>query len=150
LGREQIRTYQLYLAQEKKLYASALIVADSALRFLYNVTLHREWNLDDVIPAPKMPQKLPIILSPEEVLEFLGCVRLHNHRTILTCCYASGLRISQALALQAAHMDTTDGDSRGASCFRKNRFSAIVRDRNTTVNKGMGLETRPEQIQREL
>ena len=106
LGREEIRTYQLYLAQEKKLSPSSLIVAVSALRFLYNVTLHREWNLDAVIPAPKMPQKLPIILSPEEVLEFLGCVRLNNHRTILTCCYAAGLRISEALALQAAHIDS--------------------------------------------
>jgi site-specific recombinase XerD len=106
LSREEIRTYQLYLAQEKKLSPSSLIVAVSALRFLYNVTLHREWNLDAVIPAPKMPQKLPIILSPEEVLEFLGCVRLNNHRTILTCCYAAGLRISEALALQAAHIDS--------------------------------------------
>ena len=106
LGREEIRTYQLYLAQEKKLSPSALIVAVSALRFLYNVTLHREWNFDAVIPAPKMPQILPIVLSPEEVLEFLGCVRLNNHRTILTCCYAAGLRISEALALQAAHIDS--------------------------------------------
>jgi len=40
------------------------------------------------------------------VLEFLGCVRLNNHRTILTCCYAAGLRISEALALQAAHIDS--------------------------------------------
>ena len=79
LGRKEIRTYQLYLAQKKKLSPSSLIVAVSALRFLYNVTLHREWNLDAVIPAPKMPQKLPIILSPEEVLEFLGRVRLNNH-----------------------------------------------------------------------
>ena len=61
LGRKEIRTYQLHLAQEKKLSPSSLIVAVSALRFLYNVTLHREWNLDAVIPAPKMPQKLPII-----------------------------------------------------------------------------------------
>jgi site-specific recombinase XerD len=70
------------------------------------VTLRREWNLDDVIPAPKTPKKLPVILSPEEVLEFLGCVRLNNHRTILTCCYAAGLRISEAIALQAPHIDS--------------------------------------------
>ena len=38
LGRKEIRTYQLHLAQEKKLSPSSLIVAVSALRFLYNVT----------------------------------------------------------------------------------------------------------------
>lgn len=41
------------------------------------------------------------------MLELLGCcVRLNNHRTILTCCYAAGLRISEALALQAVHIDS--------------------------------------------
>ena len=88
LGREQIRTYQLYLAQEKKLSPSSLIVAVSALRFLYNVTLRREWNLDAVIPAPKMPQKLPIILSPEEVLEFSGLRKAEqppHHPDLLLC-----------------------------------------------------------------
>lgn len=106
LGSEDIRAYQLYLTQEKKLAPQSITIAVSALRFLYKVTLRREWKLEDIIPAPKAPQKLPIILSPEEVLEFLSCVRLHNHRTILTCCYAAGLRISEALALQAPHIDS--------------------------------------------
>ena len=106
LGQEEIRSYQIYLTQEKKLAPGSVTIAVSALRFLYKVTLRREWNLDDVIPAPKTPKKLPVILSPEEVLEFLGCVRLHNHRTILACCYAAGLRISEAIALQPAHIDS--------------------------------------------
>lgn len=106
LGRENIRAYQLHLTQEKKLAPGSITIAVSALRFLYNVTLHRDWKLEEIIPAPKKPQTLPIILSPEEVLQFLGCVRLNNHRTILTCCYAAGLRISEALALQAPHIDS--------------------------------------------
>jgi site-specific recombinase XerD len=106
LGQEEIRSYQIYLTQEKKLAPGSVTIAVSALRFLYKVTLRREWNLDDVIPAPKTPKKLPVILSPEEVLEFLGCVRLNNHRTILTCCYAAGLRISEAIALQVTHIDS--------------------------------------------
>ena len=106
LGREDIRAYQLYLIEEKKLSPKSITIAVSALRFLYKVTLRRGWKLEDIIPAPKAPQNLPIILSPEEVLEFLACVRLNNHRTILTCCYAAGLRISEATALQAAHIDS--------------------------------------------
>jgi integrase/recombinase XerD len=106
LGQEDIRAYQLYLIQEKKLSPKSITIAVSALRFLYKVTLLREWKLEDIIPAPKAPQKLPIVLSPEEVFEFLASVRLNNHRTILTCCYAAGLRISEALALQAPHIDS--------------------------------------------
>ena len=30
--------------------------------------------MEDIIPAPKKPQKLPVVLSPEEVLHFLDCV----------------------------------------------------------------------------
>jgi site-specific recombinase XerD len=106
LGREEIRAYQVYLTEEKKLSPRSITIAVSALRFLYKVTLRREWNLEEIIPAPKQPQKLPVILSPEEVLEFLSCVRGHNHRTILTCCYAAGLRISEVVALEVSHIDS--------------------------------------------
>jgi len=41
--------------------------ATSALRFLYTVTLGRPWNVAEVLPMPKTPQKLPLILSSEEV-----------------------------------------------------------------------------------
>jgi site-specific recombinase XerD len=106
LGREEIRAYQVYLTEEKKLSPRSITIAVSALRFLYKVTLRRGWNLEEIIPAPQQPQKLPVILSPDEVLEFLGCVRASNHRTILTCCYAAGLRISEAVALDVSHIDS--------------------------------------------
>ena len=43
-----------------------------ALRFLYTVTLKKAWRVEDIIPAPKRPQRLPVVLSPDEVLEFLN------------------------------------------------------------------------------
>lgn len=106
LGQEEIRSYQIYLIQEKKLAPGSVTIAVSALRFLYKVTLRREWNLDDIIPAPKTPKKLPVILSPEEVVEFLSWVPEGKHRTILTTCYAAGLRITEAVSLQAHHIDS--------------------------------------------
>ena len=65
LGPEEIRAYQIYLTNEKKLVVSSILTAVSALRFLYKVTLHRDWCLEDIIPTPKKPQKLPIVLSPD-------------------------------------------------------------------------------------
>lgn len=106
LGPEHIRAYQVYLTNEKKLAPSTILIAISALRFLYKITLKRNWSLDDAIPTPKKPQKLPVILNPEEVLEFLDCVRSRKHRTILTTCYAAGLRISEAIALTPAAIDS--------------------------------------------
>ena len=106
LGPEEIRSYQVYLTNEKKLTPSSILIAVAALRFLYKVTLHRDWAVEEIIPAPKKPEKLPIVLSPEEVLQFLSCVKSPKHRTILTTCYAAGLRISEAVQLTAAAIDS--------------------------------------------
>jgi len=106
LGPEDIPAYQVYLTNEKKLSPSSILIAIAALRFLYKVSLKKDWSFEDVIPAPKKPQKLPVILSPEEVLHFLGCVAGTKHRAILTTCYAAGLRISEATHLKPAHIDS--------------------------------------------
>jgi integrase/recombinase XerD len=83
LGPEEIRSYQVYLTNQRKLAPSSISIAIAALRFLYRITLLKDWRLEEVIPTPKTPQKLPMVLSPEEVLQFLGCVRNIKHRTIL-------------------------------------------------------------------
>ena len=106
LGPEDIRSYQVYLTNEKKLAPSSVLIAVCALRFLYRVTLRKDWVFEDMIPAPKKPQTLPVVLSPEEVLHFLDCVQHIKHRTILTTCYAAGLRISETIRLKPNHIDS--------------------------------------------
>ena len=100
LGPEDIRSYQLYLINEKKLAPKSVHVTVAALRFLYRTTLGRKWDFDHNIPCPKAPKQLPVVLSPDEVLHFLGRVDSLKHRTILTACYAAGLRISEATHLK--------------------------------------------------
>ena len=106
LGPEQIRAYQVYLSTERGLATRLAVVAVSALRFLYRVTLQKRWSFDDVIPAPKKPQALPVVLSPQEVVQFLDAVKPAKHRAILTACYAAGLRISEAIALTVSAIDS--------------------------------------------
>lgn len=106
LGPEEIRAYQVYLTDEKKLAPGSVLIAVAALRFLYKVSLKRDWPFDDVIPAPKKPQKLPVVLSPEEVQQFLGRVGNTKHRAVLTTCYAAGLRISEAVRLKPTDIDS--------------------------------------------
>lgn len=106
LGPEDIRTYQVYLTNEKKLAPGSVLIAVAALRFLYKTSLKRDWPFEDVIPAPKKPQTLPVVLSPEEVLQFLGCVGSTKHRAILSTCYAAGLRISETVCLAPTDIDS--------------------------------------------
>ena len=105
LGPEQVRAYQVHLTKTRKLAPGSVGIATAALRFLYKVTLKRDWAPDD-IPMPKKPCRLPVVLSPEEVSHFLGCVDSLKQRTILTTAYAAGLRVSEA-----THLKVTDVDS---------------------------------------
>ena len=105
LGPDDIRAYQLYLVQEKRLAASSIVVAVSALRFLYNVVLKRGWDVDEVIPTCRTPQRLPVVLSREEVSQFLAAVKDLHHRVILTICYAAGLRVSEVVRLKPGQSD---------------------------------------------
>jgi site-specific recombinase XerD len=106
LGPEQIRDYQLFLAAEKRLAASSIGVAVSALRFLYGVTLGRDWDIREVLPVPKQPSTLPVVPSPEEAVRFLDAVTPSANRAVLTACYAAGLRVSEAVSLRPRDIDS--------------------------------------------
>jgi hypothetical protein len=140
LGPEEIRDYQLYLTNQRKLAPSSIVVTTAALRFLYNVTLKRGWNLEASIPAPRQPKKLPIVLSRAEVLHFLGCVDDIKHHAILTTCYAAGLRISEAVRLKASSLDNqrmvirvTQGKGRKSLPSRKRGTAMSCSRRNCST-----------------
>ena len=106
LGPPDIRAYQLHLIQERQLSASSILVAVAAIRFLYKITLKLDWSIEEVVPTCRKPQRLPVVLSRDEVLRFLGAVAMLKHRVILTVCYAAGLRISEAVRLTPAAIDS--------------------------------------------
>lgn len=105
LGPEEIRAYQIYLAEERKVSVGTRIVAVSALRFLYAVTLRREWT-PQFIPAPKKDHRLPVILSPQEVLQLLQAAPSFPHHVIFSAMYGTGMRVSEAVHLRAADIDS--------------------------------------------
>ena len=83
LGPAEIRTYLIHLTRERHLAASSVIVAVSALRFFYTITLKRPWVVADDIPAGRQAKKLPIVLSQDEVACFLGAVDNLKQRMVL-------------------------------------------------------------------
>ena len=105
VGPEEIRAYQVYVTDERKLAPGSLCIIASALRFLYKVTLKRDW-VEAVIPLPKKPFKLPVILSREEVVRFFESIASLKHRTILMTAYAAGLRVSEVTRLKLTDIDS--------------------------------------------
>jgi site-specific recombinase XerD len=105
LGPEEIRAYQIYLAEKRKVSVGTRILAVSALRFFYAVTLQRDWTVQ-LIPTPKKDHRLPVILSPQEVLQLLQAAPSFPHHVIFSTMYGTGMRVSEAVHLRAANIDS--------------------------------------------
>jgi site-specific recombinase XerD len=71
LGPDELRTYQAYLLQERKLAVGSVVARVAALRFFYVRTLRRHEFRED-LPYPKDHRRLPTVLSLEEVARLIN------------------------------------------------------------------------------
>jgi site-specific recombinase XerD len=106
LGPEEIKQFQLYLVQEKKVSWATYIQTTAALRFLYVKTLGRAF-MAEKIPYPKRPKHLPTVLSQEEITRLLNATRSLKHRALLMALYGAGLRVSEACRLTLGDIDSS-------------------------------------------
>jgi integrase/recombinase XerD len=93
------------LVQRKKLAWSSFNQAVCALRFFYHDVLHRKWMIEH-IPYPRHEQKLPVVLSPAEVVALFQNTPNLKQRTILMTIYAAGLRVSELINLRVTDIDS--------------------------------------------
>lgn len=106
LGAEEVRRYQLYLLNEKKLSPGTVEIRTSALRFLFKKTLKRADLAYDDLPFPKTPTKLPTVLSPQEVTRLIEAAWNLMHRTILMILYGTGMRRTETSLLKVSDIDS--------------------------------------------
>jgi len=105
LGPDEIRQYQIHLVHTRHVSWSTFNQGVCALRFLYRVTLDKDWAISH-IPFPRQVRKLPVVLSSAEVLEFLSAITSLKYRAILMTAYAAGLRISEVTHLRPSDIDS--------------------------------------------
>ena len=105
LTEDEVQRYLLYLIEERKLAWSSVNVTVSALKFLFHVTLKRK-SVEFAVPGAHQPQKLPQILSREEVMRVIDAAANPKHRAILLTIYAAGLRLSEARRLKVSDIDS--------------------------------------------
>jgi len=101
----ECESYLLHLLQERKLAHSSCNVVASALQFLYRVTLKHP-QAQFKLPRPRVPQRLPQILSREEVAAIFANAANLKHRAFLMTTYGAGLRLSEACHLQIGDIDS--------------------------------------------
>lgn len=104
LTQDDLRAYFLYLVNERKVSRSTVRQHLCGIKFLFEVTLGRQWKVFDLV-RPRRGRVLPEVLSRAEVLRLLAAVRCLRQRTAMLCAYGCGLRISEVLALRISHID---------------------------------------------
>jgi site-specific recombinase XerD len=82
LGESEVKEYLLHMIREKKASGSSINQCYSALRFLYQTTLKRDWVVDR-IPYPKTHRRLPVVLDRTEVESLFSVTHNLKHRAIL-------------------------------------------------------------------
>jgi len=102
---EELRQYFLHIKNVKKWSRTGITIALCGIKFFYEKTLKRKWPIFKVV-RPHAEQKVPVILSRDEVREILGKVRLNRYRTCLVTIYACGLRLQEGTNLQVVDIDS--------------------------------------------
>ena len=105
ISEEELRQYFLYLSQARKVSPSTFRIALSAIKFFFEYTLQRQWATLELV-RPAREQKLPVVLSVDEVGRVLACVHRSRYRVCLSTIYACGLRLQEGIHLQVADIDS--------------------------------------------
>jgi site-specific recombinase XerD len=104
LSEEELRQYFLYLLNDKKVAESTFRIHLYGIRFFYERTLQRPWPLF-ALTRPRHSQKLPVVLSPQEVRSLLALVENPKAQMCLRIIYACGLRLTEGTQLQVSDID---------------------------------------------
>jgi len=105
LNLEDIRQYQVYLANECRYSAESVNQFLSAVKFLYGITLEAPFDTACLLRA-RIPKNAPIILSQQEVALFFDHVPSIRYRAALMVAYGAGLRVSEVVALKVSDIDS--------------------------------------------
>lgn len=104
LTEEDVRSYLIHLRDVRMLAPSTRNIAVHGLRFFFTHTCPQDWQILDFVRV-RIPQKLPAVLSRDETLRVLRAVREPTRRIALQTIYALGLRLNEALRLEARDID---------------------------------------------
>ena len=101
---EDLRRFQLHMVDSgaSPITLNATIVG---LNFFFSITLDRE-DVMAKMQSVRVPQRLPVILSKEEVTRLLGAVGHIKHQTALSLAYGTGLRVGEVVALKVSDIDS--------------------------------------------
>ena len=122
---EQVREYQLHLAQRKDISTSYYNATVTALRFMYLQTLGLDWPIER-LPYGRREHPLPVVLSREEVFGLWQHLRERKRRLLLMTAYSAALRSFELTHLRVEDLDEQQMQIRVRSSGRKHDSPRLV------------------------
>lgn len=101
---EDLRAYQLHMVH-RGVSAVSINAAITGLTFFFEVTLQRPDAMARMSPV-HVPQKLPVVLTTEEVARLIACAGNLKYKAALSVAYGAGLRASEVVSLKVGDIDS--------------------------------------------
>jgi site-specific recombinase XerD len=127
LNSKDLRTFLLHLIATKQFSGEYVDSVYSGLKFFYEKTLGRTWDMVDV-PRLKRSLKLPVVLSRNEIKQLLSVTSNLKLKAMFMAAYSGGLRASEI-----THLKISDIDSDNMQIFIRQGKGSI--DRFTLLSK---------------
>jgi len=105
MGEKEIIDYLHYLTTERKLTQATVNTHNSALRFVYGVTLEITLNYKR-LPRLKQIRRIPQLFTKEEVGKILDNAGSLRNKSMLMLAYGSGLRLSEIINLKPMDIES--------------------------------------------
>lgn len=101
---EDLRRFQLHLV-DRGVSPITLNATITGLKFFFDITLDRG-ELMARMSYVHVPQKLPVVLSRDEVARLIAAAANLKYQTALSIAYGTGLRVSEIVALKVGDIDS--------------------------------------------
>jgi integrase/recombinase XerD len=105
LDQEHLRQYQLHLLHDRKFTVGTIVSTIAALRFFFVRVLRRPYREIDLV-YPKRPERLPTVLSQEEVGQLIASASNLLDYAMLATLYATGVRRTELIRLKSEDIDS--------------------------------------------
>ena len=134
-----IKIYLNHLIMHKSNSNSTIALVKSALTFYYATILGKKIN----IKTPKIPKKVPTILTKDEIKKLISSTKNLKHRLLIELLYSSGLRLSEIVNLKLNDLEMEEGIGwvRSGKGSKDRMFilsEKVIKDLKTYLKKHQG------------
>ncbi len=106
ISKKDVREFLNYLS-DKERAGNTMNTYHMAIRFLFEQVLDKRIWID--IRYSKIPEKLPVVLSKEEIKKLFEAIGNPKHRLMIELMYSAGLRVSELINLKVEDLNISEG-----------------------------------------